>query len=72
MPTIRGGFSTVTAIFPARIFKILCGFFRPEFSYIFSGSARLTLSMMRKFGIAAQKWALISVDMWPRSCAVRS
>ena len=30
-----GGFSTVTAIFPARIFKILCGFFRPEFSYIF-------------------------------------
>jgi hypothetical protein len=22
-----GGFSTVTAIFPARIFKILCGFF---------------------------------------------
>ena len=33
MPTIRGGFSTVTAIFPARIFKILCGFFRPEFFY---------------------------------------
>jgi hypothetical protein len=30
-----GGFSTVTAIFPARIFKILCSFFRPEFSYIF-------------------------------------
>ena len=43
-----GGFSTVTAIFPARIFKILCGFFRPEFSYIFftpvraAGEARLT------------------------------
>ena len=33
-----GGFSTVTAIFPARIFKILCGFFRPEFSYIFFSS----------------------------------
>ena len=32
---LSGGFSTVTAIFPARIFKILCGFFRPEFSYIF-------------------------------------
>jgi hypothetical protein len=31
-----GRISTVTAIFPARIFKILCGFFRPEFSYIFS------------------------------------
>jgi hypothetical protein len=30
-----GRISTVTAIFPARIFKILCGFFRPEFSYIF-------------------------------------
>ena len=30
-----GRISTVTAIFPARIFKILCGFFRPEFPYIF-------------------------------------
>jgi hypothetical protein len=30
-----GRISTVTAIFPARIFKVLCGFFRPEFFYIF-------------------------------------
>ena len=36
-----GRISTVTAIFPARIFKILCGFFRPEFSYIFSDHSRL-------------------------------
>ena len=31
-----GRISTVTAIFPARIFKVLCGFFRPELSHIFS------------------------------------
>ena len=30
-----GRISTVTAIFPARIFKVLCGFFRPELSHIF-------------------------------------
>jgi hypothetical protein len=35
-----GRISTVTAIFPARIFKILCGFFRPEFSYIFFRNER--------------------------------
>ena len=30
-----GRISTVTAIFPARIFKVSCGFFRPELSHIF-------------------------------------
>ena len=32
---LSGRISTVTAILPARIFKILCGFFRPRFSFIF-------------------------------------
>jgi hypothetical protein len=31
----------------------------------FQGTSSTSISMMRKFGIAAQKWALISVDMWP-------
>src|SRR5207344_109199 len=31
----------------------------------FQGTSSMSISMMRKFGIAAQKWALISVDMWP-------
>jgi hypothetical protein len=29
----------------------------------FQGTSLMSISMMRKFGIAAQKWALISVDM---------
>ena len=31
----------------------------------FQGTSSMSTSMMRKFGIAAQKWALISVEMWP-------
>ena len=32
---------------------------------VLPGTSSMSISMMRKFGIAAQKWALISVDMWP-------
>ncbi len=31
-----GRISTVTAILPARVFKVLCGFFRPELCDVFS------------------------------------
>ena len=31
----------------------------------FQGTSSMSISMIRKFGMAAQKWALISVDMCP-------
>ena len=35
LPVVLMMLATGTRQVPARIFKILCGFFRPEFSYIF-------------------------------------
>ena len=59
-----GGFSTVTAIFPARIFKILCGFFRPEFSYIFFTARG---AMARPSAGSAASAAPSSADYWSES-----
>src|SRR4051812_9691363 len=31
----------------------------------FHGTSSMSISMMEKLGMAAQRWALISVEMWP-------
>jgi hypothetical protein len=50
VPTIWGGSPTVTAIFPARIFKVLGGFFRPELSHIFSLNEPTSFGWMSRDG----------------------
>ena len=70
--SLRGCFRTAASLIsapqPGFVGTIKCPFSMRGGSVTrssFHGTSSMSISMMRKFGIAAQKWALISVDMWP-------